>query len=116
MNRYRNLLSIPATLFFIVLFFTSCSVIQPQNPYGSSNTGNPMEPTRQVNRVYPFQRDNNRYLDSNKKKKKSRTKIRQIYGFDCPWDKTYSSKAHKKIERKLWWRKLMLKREIRRNK
>src|SRR4030042_226611 len=101
MNLNRSLLFLLITFLFCILVFSSCSIIQPRNPYVSSNTGDPMEPTRQINRVYPTRRDATRYLDTNKKKKKKWTKIRQIYGFDCPWDKSYTSSADKRIKSKL---------------
>jgi hypothetical protein len=116
MSQKKRPLFLLVTLIFCMLIVTSCSIIQTQNTYAGSNTGNPMEPTRQINRVYPSQRDDNRYLDSNKRKRKTWTRIRMIFPFDCPWDKTFTSTSHKRIERKLWWRRLKLKREIRRNK
>ncbi len=116
MSPNKGPLFLLVTLIFCILIFSSCSIVQKQNPYVGSNTGNPMEPTRQINRVYPSRRDDNRYLDSNKKRKKTWTKIRMIYPYDCPWDKTYTSNSHKRIERKLWWRRWKLKREIKRNK
>jgi hypothetical protein len=115
MNQNRSSLFL-LVIFFFGIMFSSCSIIQPRNSYAGSNTGNPMEPTRQINRVYPARHNTKRYLDSNKKKKRKWTKIRQIYGFDCPWDKSYTSKSHKKIECRLRWRKAKLRREIRRNK
>jgi hypothetical protein len=116
MSQNKRSLFLLVTFIFCMLIFLSCSTIQQQNTYAGSNTGNPMEPTRQINRVYPSQRDDNRYLDSNKRKKKTWTKNKIIYAFDCPWDKTYTSSSYNRIKRKLWWRRLKLKREIRRNK
>jgi hypothetical protein len=114
MIQNRRLIFLPAIFVSMILFLSSCSLLQPQNPYVIKNTGNPMEPTRQINRAYPASRDANRYLDSNKKKKRKWTKIRQVYGFDCPWDKTYTSTADKKIKCKLRRTKAKLKRQTRR--
>ena len=114
MIQNRRLIFLPAIFVSMILFLSSCSLLQPPNPYVSKNTGNPMEPTRQINRAYPASRGANRYLDSNKKKKRKWTKIRQVYGFDCPWDKTYTSTADKKIKCKLRRTKAKLKRQTRR--
>lgn len=116
MNQNRILILWSATFVLMILFLSSCSLLQPQNPHINKNTGNPMEPSRQISRVYPARRDANRYLDSNKKKKKKWTKIRQIHGFDCPWDKSYTSSADKWIKFKLSRTKAKLKRQIRREK
>ena len=116
MIQNRPLIFLPATFVLMILFLSSCSMLQPQNPHVSKNTGNPMEPTRQINRVYPASREANRYLDSNKKKKRKWTKIRQIHGFDCPWDKSYTSSADKRIKCKLRRTKAKLKRQSRRNR
>ena len=109
-NQRLHLLSVT---FVIILFLSSCSLLKPANPHASKNTGNPMEPTRQINRVYPPKRDANRYLDSNKKKKKNWTKIRQAYGFDCPWDKSYTSTAERRIKCRLRRTKAKLRRQSR---
>ena len=116
MNQNRRLIPLPSALFLIIFFLSSCALLQPQNPHVSKNTGNPMEPTRQINRIYPKRRDTNRYLGSGKKKKKKWTKIRQIYGFDCPWDKSYTSTAEKKIKHRLRRTRSQLKRQTKRNK
>ncbi|MFO7658331.1 MAG: hypothetical protein R6W78_14830 [Bacteroidales bacterium] len=107
-------------LFFLnlimLLVLSSCSVITPTNPHMHKNTGNPMEPTRQISRVYPEKQNSNRYLNNNKKKKQSWTKINQVPGFDCPWDKSYHSTAEKKIQKKLNKSKAKLKKEVKKNR
>ena len=101
----------------IFLFLTnSCSILKPANPHISKNTGNPMEPTRQISRVYPGKRDPKRYLDNNKRKKKVWTKIHQIPGTDCPWDKSFTSSAERKVKNKETKAKRKLKRQIRRER
>lgn len=116
MHQYRRLIILSATIIIIILFLSSCSLLKPANPHVSENTGNPMEPTRQINRVYPARRDANRYLDSDKKKKKNWTKIRQNYGFDCPWDKSYTSTAERRIKCRLRRTKAKLRRQARKTK
>ena len=116
MNQIRLLILLSATFFLIIFSLSSCSLIQPQNPHLGNNTGNPLEHTRQISRIYPSRRDANRYLDSNKKKKRKWTTIRQIYGFDCPWDKSYTSTSDKRIKCKLRRTKAKLKRQPRRKK
>ncbi|MBN2611521.1 MAG: hypothetical protein JXB00_08195 [Bacteroidales bacterium] len=109
-----------AHLFYIslitLLVLSSCSVIKPRNPHMHKNTGNPMEPSRQISRVYPEKRDTNRYLNNNKKKKQKWTKIRQVPGFDCPWDKSYYSTSEKKIQKKLNKSKAKLKKAMKKNR
>jgi hypothetical protein len=115
MNQIRRLIFISVTS-IIILFLSSCSLLKPANPHLSKNTGNPMEPTRQISRVYPPRRDANRYLDSNRKKKKNWTKIRQAYGFDCPWDKSFTSTAERRIKCRLRRTKAKLRRQARKVK
>jgi hypothetical protein len=115
MDRKRARIFLLVSFFLNFIFLSSCSVIQPGNPHKSPNKGNPMEPTRQISRVYPTKRDANRYLDSDKKKKKRWTKVRQISAFDCPWDRSFTSSAEKKVKCKLHRTRAKLKREIKRN-
>ncbi len=116
MNIKKRLLFLIHVIIILLFLLTSCSVLKPANSHISKNTGNPMEPTRQISRVYPVKRDPRRYLDSNKRKKKRWTKTRQIPGSDCPWDRSFTSSAERKVKHKEKRAKAKLKREIRRER
>lgn len=98
--KYKNMYKVSLLLVFITILACSCAS-SGKSSYAGSNTGDPMVPTRHINRVVPPRKDNTRYLDSNKKKKKKWTKIKPAKGSDCPWREYYSSSAEKKIEKKL---------------
>ncbi len=72
-------------LFIVSLtFLVSCSVLQPKNPYTSRNTGDPMVPTRKINRIDP--------------PRSNPVKIKKARGVNPPQSKKVKPKREKGVD------------------